>query len=112
MEQIQHEFKHWKNEIELIQEHAKTMSRDVWLKNFGESYHQAIDTLFIKCHVCEAVYRNDKRCQPKPKFWDEKVDGRGEEFFAELSNEIHDIIGHEVAVVIKKRQETSDKSDH
>jgi hypothetical protein len=63
-----------------------------------------VDKLVLKMHVCEAVYPGDERCFPKPQLWDENMDDRGPEFMAELVNEIHDIINHEVSVVIQKRE--------
>jgi hypothetical protein len=59
-------------------------------------------------HVCEAVHGGDKRCFVTDP-WDDLYDGRGIGFISELVNEIHDVISHEVAVVIKTREKDRTK---
>jgi hypothetical protein len=60
------ELENWKKEIEMYEKFYTQMSRQEWLKTFGEHYHRAIELLLVKIHVCEAVHKGDPMCTPTP----------------------------------------------
>ena len=80
---------------------------DIWKKHFAPSYRNQSDRFLILTRVCEEMWDGHNDCKHKD-LWDNKYDGRGDEFRTDYRKAVVDSIQDNLDLIKLERLSKGD----